>query len=101
MLMVAVGQGLFKRVALVQGLAVPLIHPYLRFKAGHAVALLENGVHLFPALCEAFDQATLSIQVETYIFRLDTAGAKILHHLKLAALRGVRNGLKSRRSAGI
>ena len=69
---------------------MPLIHPYLRFKAGNAVALLENGVHLFPALCEAFDQATLSIQVETYIFRLDTAGAKILHHLKLAALRGVR-----------
>jgi cardiolipin synthase len=54
------------------------------------VALLENGVQLFPALCEAFDQATLSIQVETYIFRLDVAGAKILHHLKLAALRGVR-----------
>jgi cardiolipin synthase len=69
---------------------VPLIHPYLRFKAGNAVALLENGVQLFPALCEAFDQATRSIQVETYIFRLDTAGAKILHHLKLAALRGVR-----------
>jgi cardiolipin synthase len=69
---------------------VPFIHPYLRFKAGNAVALLENGVQLFPALCEAFDQATLSIQVETYIFRLDTAGAKILHHLKLAALRGVR-----------
>ena len=69
---------------------MPLIHPYLRFKAGNAVALLENGVQLFPALCEAFDQATLSIQVEAYIFRLDTAGAKILHHLKLAALRGVR-----------
>jgi cardiolipin synthase len=47
-------------------------------------------VQLFPALCEAFDQATRSIQVETYIFRLDAAGAKILHHLKLAALRGVR-----------
>lgn len=69
---------------------MPFIHPHLRFKAGNAVALLENGVQLFPALCEAFDQATLSIQVETYIFRLDTAGAKILHHLKLAALRGVR-----------
>jgi len=52
--------------------------------------LLENGVQLFPALCEAFDKATRSIQVETYIFRLDAAGAKILHHLKLAALRGVR-----------
>ena len=69
---------------------MPLIHPHLRFKAGNAVTLLENGVQLFPALCEAFDRATRSIQVETYIFRLDVAGAKILHHLKLAALRGVR-----------
>ena len=69
---------------------MPLTHPHLRFKAGNTVTLLENGVQLFPALCEAFDQATRSIQVETYIFRLDAAGAKILHHLKLAALRGVR-----------
>jgi len=69
---------------------VPLIHPHLRFKAGNAVTLLENGVQLFPALCEAFDKATRSIQIETYIFRLDAAGKQILHHLKLAALRGVR-----------
>jgi cardiolipin synthase len=69
---------------------VPLIHPHLRFKAGNAVTLLENGVQLFPALCEAFDRATRSIQVEIYIFRLDAAGRQILHHLKLAALRGVR-----------
>ena len=69
---------------------MPLTHPHLRFKSGNTVTLLENGVQLFPALCEAFDQATRSIQVETYIFRLDAAGAKILHHLKLAALRGVR-----------
>ena len=69
---------------------MPLTHPHLRFKTSNAVTLLENGVQLFPALCEAFDQATRSIQVEIYIFRLDAAGAKILHHLKLAALRGVR-----------
>ncbi len=69
---------------------MPFIHPHLRFKEGNAVTLLENGVQLFPALCEAFDQATRSIQVETYIFRLDAAGTQILHHLKLAALRGVR-----------
>jgi cardiolipin synthase len=69
---------------------VPFIHPHLRFKEGNAVTLLENGVQLFPALCEAFDQATRSIQVETYIFRRDAAGIQILHHLKLAALRGVR-----------
>jgi len=69
---------------------MPLSHPHLRFKAGNAVTLLENGVQLFPALCDAFDRATLSIHVETYIFRLDSAGAKILHHLKLAAVRGVK-----------
>lgn len=69
---------------------MPFIHPHLRFKEANAVTLLENGVQLFPALCEAFDQATRSIQVETYIFRLDAAGTQILHHLKLAALRGVR-----------
>ena len=69
---------------------MPLIHPHLRFKTSNAITLLENGVQLFPVLCEAFDRAMRSIQVETYIFRLDTAGAKILHHLKLAALRGVR-----------
>jgi cardiolipin synthase len=62
----------------------------LRWKADNAVKLLENGVQLFPALCEAFDHATISIHLETYIFRLDVAGKKILHHLKLAALRGVK-----------
>ena len=47
-------------------------------------------MQLFPALCAAFDRATTSIHVETYIFRLDVAGQQILHHLKQAALRGVR-----------
>jgi cardiolipin synthase len=66
------------------------ITPHLRWKSGNAVTLLENGVQLFPALCEAFDRATTSIHLETYIFRLDEAGTKILHHLKQAALRGVK-----------
>ena len=66
------------------------IHPHLHFKAGNAAALLENGVQFFPALCKAFDQAKHSIHVETYIFALDAAGTKILHHLKLAAQRGVK-----------
>ena len=66
------------------------IHPHLHFKAGNAAALLENGVQFFPALCKAFDQAKHSIHVETYIFALDAAGTKILHHLKRAAQRGVK-----------
>ena len=68
-----------------------LSHSYMpRWKSGNTITVLENGVQLFPALCEAFDHATISIHLETYIFRLDIAGKKILHHLKLAALRGVK-----------
>jgi len=64
-------------------------HPAL-WKTGNSVSLLENGVQLFPALCDAFDRATLSIHIEVYLFRLDTAGTRLLHHLKLAAKRGVK-----------
>ena len=67
-----------------------LAHPHLRWKAGNDVSLLENGVQLFPALCAAFDAATTSIHVEMYIFRLDIAGKQILHHLILAAKRGLK-----------
>lgn len=67
-----------------------LAHPHLRWKTGHDVALLENGVQLFPALCAAFDAATTSIHVEMYIFRLDSAGKQLLHHLMLAAKRGLK-----------
>lgn len=67
-----------------------LAHPPLRWKTGNDVSLLENGVQLFPALCAAFDAATTSIHVEMYIFRLDSAGNQILHHLMLAAKRGLK-----------
>ncbi len=67
-----------------------LAHPHLRWKAGNDVSLLENGVQLFPALCAAFDAATTSIHVEMYIFRLDIAGKQLLHHLMMAAKRGLK-----------
>jgi cardiolipin synthase len=67
-----------------------LNHPHLRWHNGNAVTLLENGQELFPALCDAFDAAQKSIHLETYIFRLDVAGLKILDHLKRAAERGVK-----------
>jgi cardiolipin synthase len=67
-----------------------LNHPHLRWHNGNAVTLLENGLELFPALCEAFDAAQASIHLETYIFRLDAAGLKVLDHLKWAAERGVK-----------
>jgi cardiolipin synthase A/B len=67
-----------------------LNHPHLRWYDGNAVSLLENGQELFPALCEAFDAAQTSIHLETYIFRLDVAGLRVLDHLKRAAERGVK-----------
>ena len=67
-----------------------LNHPHLRWHNGNAVTLLENGLELFPALCEAFDAAQTSIHLETYIFQLDAAGLKVLDHLKRAAERGVK-----------
>jgi cardiolipin synthase len=67
-----------------------LNHPHLRWHNGNAVTLLENGQELFPALCDAFDAAQASIHLETYIFRLDAAGLKVLDHLKWAAERGVK-----------
>lgn len=67
-----------------------LNHPHLRWHNGNAVTLLENGLALFPALCEAFDAAQTSIHLETYIFQLDAAGLKVLDHLKRAAERGVK-----------
>jgi cardiolipin synthase A/B len=69
---------------------MPLAHPHLRWKTGNDISLLENGVQLFPALCEAFDAATTSIHVEMYIFRLDLAGKQLIHHLSLAAQRGLK-----------
>lgn len=69
---------------------MPFARPHLRWKTGNDVSLLENGIQLFPALCEAFDLAKTSIHIEMYIFRMDSAGQQILHHLGLAARRGVK-----------
>lgn len=67
-----------------------LRHPRLRWKQGNHLTLLENGVELFPAMCDAFDAATTSIHLETYIYRLDETGIRILRHLALAVERGVK-----------
>jgi len=69
---------------------MPRVHPHLRWKTGNDISLLKNGVQLFPALCAAFDAATTSIHVEMYIFRLDLAGKQLIHHLSLAAQRGLK-----------
>ena len=60
-----------------------------RFRPGNDVQLLENGVELFPALCDAIDHALTSVHLETYIFKIDRAGKGILKALQRAACRGV------------
>ena len=61
-----------------------------RWHEGHAITLLETGDEFFPALCAAIDAATTSIHLETYIFRLDETGQRVLSHLLQAAARKVR-----------
>lgn len=54
------------------------------------MTLLETGDEFIPALCAAIDAATTSIHLETYIFRLDVTGQRVLSHLLQAAARRVR-----------
>jgi cardiolipin synthase len=64
--------------------------PRVNWHPGNDVRLLKNGIEFFPALCDAFDAATLSIHMETYIFRLDRIGNQVLDHLLQAAKRGIK-----------
>lgn len=77
-----------------------------RWHEGHAMTLLETGDEFFPALCAAIDAASTSIHFETYIFRLDETGLRVLEHLLQAAARKVRvrvviDGFGSAEHAGI
>ena len=70
------------------------------------MTLLETGDEFIPALCAAIDAATTSIHLETYIFRLDETGQRVLEHLLQAAARKVRvrvviDGFGSAEHAGI
>lgn len=63
---------------------------FVRWRAGNAIRLLQNGGEYFPALFEAIDSACFSIHLETYIFNLDDTGLTLLDHLRAACARGVR-----------
>ena len=52
--------------------------------------MLEGGESFFPALIQAVDEATASVQLETYIFDFHHAGADVAAALVRAARRGVR-----------
>lgn len=63
---------------------------FVRWRAGNAIRLLQNGEEYFPALFNAIDNARFSVHLETYIFNLDDTGLKLLSHLRAACARGVR-----------
>jgi cardiolipin synthase len=57
--------------------------------AGNRITLLRNGTEYFPAITEAIHGASVSIDLQTYIFEADTVGMAIGHALTQAAQRGV------------
>lgn len=59
------------------------------FVVGHSARLLENGAEFFPALQAAIQAAEREILLETYILKIDEAGAPIMQALLAAAQRGV------------
>ena len=61
----------------------------MRFVAGNAVGLLENGEQYFPALEAAIEGAAAEIFLQSYIFRDDRTGRRIAAALERAAARGV------------
>ncbi|MFM8899268.1 MAG: phospholipase D-like domain-containing protein, partial [Burkholderiales bacterium] len=60
------------------------------FSGGNRVRLLQGGDELFPAMCEAIDQAQNEVWLATYIFHNDEASLRIVDALGRAAARGVR-----------
>ena len=56
---------------------------------GHQVQLLQGGQEFFPALIDAIDSATHEVRLETYIFNVVAAGAKVAAAMERAAQRGV------------
>lgn len=62
----------------------------LPWREGNRLSLLQNGEAFFPALCDAIDEASRYVHLETYIFHVDATGLKVLEHLAQACRRGVK-----------
>lgn len=62
----------------------------LKWRAGNAIRLLQNGGEYFPALIAAIDAAQRSVHLETYIFNLDDTGYRVIDALRRAEGRGVK-----------
>ena len=56
---------------------------------GNRLTPLENGEHAYPAMLDAINRATHSINLSTYIFDGDPTGRRFVQALKDAAERGV------------
>lgn len=64
--------------------------PRIVWRNGNRITLLRGGSEFFPALCRAIDQARRVVHLETYMFRLDRTGLRVLEHLRDACSRGVK-----------
>ena len=60
-----------------------------QFMGDNRVRLLTGGDELFPAICEAIDQARERVWLATYIFHADEAARRVAEALARAAARGV------------
>jgi cardiolipin synthase A/B len=60
------------------------------FSGGNRVQLLQGGDELFPAMCEAINQAQHEVWLATYIFHNDDTSLRVVDALGRAAERGVR-----------
>jgi cardiolipin synthase len=69
---------------------VPHKPPRIVWRNGNRITLLRGGSEFFPALCRAIDQAHRTVHLETYLFRLDRTGLRVLEHLRDACSRGVK-----------
>ncbi|QID18876.1 cardiolipin synthase ClsB [Nitrogeniibacter mangrovi] len=59
------------------------------FSDGNRLTLLETGAAFFPALEREIDAARVEIFLETYIFKYDAVGTRLVAGLRRAAARGV------------
>lgn len=61
-----------------------------RMRPGHQVTLLLDGAAAYPAMLEAIVQATISIELETYLWASDENGRRFRDVLCIKAQEGVR-----------
>lgn len=61
----------------------------IEFVEGNRLTLLHSGGEFFPALIAAIDEASIEVQLESYLFEDDASGRQVINAFKRAAARGV------------